>query len=92
MQCAPYRHSLHVREGRGEEGRGGEGRGGEGRGGEGNYWQGQSQNVKGTFSTACRDQAMPFEQTGDRLALVALGVDQVLFQTLFAHTNELWQR
>lgn len=69
-----------------------EGRGGEGRGGEGNYWQGQSQNVKGTFSTACRDQAMPFEQTGDRLALVALGVDQVLFQTLFAHTNELWQR
>jgi len=34
MQCAPYRHSLHVREGRGGEGRGEEGRGGEGRGGE----------------------------------------------------------
>ncbi len=32
MQCAPYRHSLHVREGRGGEGRGEEGRGGEGRG------------------------------------------------------------
>ena len=31
MQCAPYRHSLKVKKGRGREGRGGEGRGGEGR-------------------------------------------------------------
>ena len=72
MQCAPYTHSLHVRDGKGREGKGREGKGREGVG------KGRSQP---------HAKIRPC-QTGDTSTLVAVRFDLIPFDfCLHTQTN-----